>query len=195
MDELAKLLYFPLVVGVLGGLFVWAFQLWRKRQAMIAALELEIGLILSDARGNLEFMRLTPHYWLTPGVKVVRAPTALSPPTVVFSALLSEIYVIGKGNVRRVLTFYTQHRLCEELRASLFANLAVLRDAGKVLTVGDVAVLEARLGRLCSAYDYLERENPDETSVRMGDVRNTYEVPSADEVNSAIRELAATEGE
>jgi len=102
----------------------------------------------------------------------------------VFDAVISDLYILGRERASNVLAFYEYHAFCENLRQSLFAHVADLKEAGEALTRKDVEVLSSRLERACLAYKTLESQYPN--TVELRGLRSNYQIPSAQPILKAL---------
>jgi len=184
LEQIEKLLVYPGVVAALTGVAAYLYRQVQKFRAIAALLESEINRLLANARENLDFLDRRSHYWLQTGHVLTTAPKAFSPQYKVFDAVISDLYILGRERASNILAFYEYHAFCENLRQSLFAHVADLKEAGEALTQKDVEVLNSRLERACLAYKTLESQYPN--TVELRGLRSNYQIPSAQLILKAL---------
>jgi hypothetical protein len=170
-------LVFPLWVGLILGCIGYIGTLMRQRSGIRTALLADINVILPMAREIREYLEIDGHTWLRPGDKLAGAPVATNPSIMLFTALLPELYLLPKNEIRQVLAFYRHYELCEALTRSLYARIARLAEAGQPLTETTVRRLRVRRDRVCAGYRSL-LEMKDGPLTKISDLPLMYAIPS-----------------
>lgn len=178
----------PGSLAVTAGVLAYLFKSYWKRRTTAALMELEINLLLVQARENLDYLDRPSHHWLKTGTRLRSAPKAFPSGNRLFDSLAKDLHVLGRRNAIRVLAFYTHYTLCENLRRSLFERVAELKDAQQPLSDADVATLRARLDRCCEAFRHLDKGHPETITLRQ--LKAHYDMPSTQGVQQALQASA-----
>ncbi|MET0988533.1 MAG: hypothetical protein ABW034_24305 [Steroidobacteraceae bacterium] len=170
-------LIFPLWVGLLLGLIGYLANLWYQRRSIRLALLVDIGIILPFAGEIKEYLAHADHDWLVPGAMLSSAPAATSPTTMLFTALIPQLYLLPKSEISRVLRFYRHWELCEGLTKSLYERIAKHAASGQALTLENVQRLIVRRNRICTGLNSL-LEVAGKPIASLGDLPDSYVIPS-----------------
>ena len=182
-----ELLFFPLMVAVVGAVFTFVVKAMLQRRAIRATLQSEMRAMVKEMRANRNYLAGDQHYWLTPGRILTQAPIAVPPSERLFVALLSQLHLLRKRHLTRIVAFYSHANLSEHLREALFQRVREHVEAKVALTEMDVDVLRLRRNRLLTAYDALLEVDP---SV-INSLPQSYPLPSDDALAATLNRPVA----
>ena len=118
-----------------------------------------------------------------------RAPTDTGPTARIFTAVISDIYLLPKSDLLKVLRFYQHYQLCENLNRSLYDHIREYVRTSKPLTDRDVAILKIRKTRVCSGYSSLLQGKSSPIN-NIGELPSTYFMPSTASTAEQINRIS-----
>lgn len=196
-SNLVEFLYYPTIATAIGGVVVYITEVYRKRNGIKAALEVEIKKLITKSEMNSEYLSKESHYWLKENEIIEKSPTVFRDSPQLFMSFMPDIYVLGEKTVRKVIAFYDYHEFCENLRISLFSRVNEYKLSRKPLESNDVEIIKARIERLQDAYeelfgDYTSKMTLKNPKLKLKSLKLMYNIPSDDNLLLLLGEQAGS---
>ncbi len=148
MNGFSEIFIIPLAVVVFGSLIVYWTKLLRQQTTVRHALINEINMLLRQCGDFKEYLIQDGHDWLKEGMVLDESPVFIRSSYKVYKEALSQLYLLSKEEITKVLMFYNHHEECQTLLEILFARIHQQEESKKQLTDKQIAITKARVERI-----------------------------------------------
>lgn len=180
-------LYLPLIALLIG----YLLQLRHKKQTIEVALVCEINLLLDDLETTRNYLVSKNHYWLKEGENITTAPLDTSPPSRFYQSITSELHLLSKKSVTKVLLFHYEYEKTQNLKNNLFKRIKEYSDKGEILNESAVKRLRLERNRVVNNIDII-RSSISSPLRRIGGLTTSYNVESTSEIAEKLNNISST---
>ncbi|RPJ05441.1 MAG: hypothetical protein EHM28_12100 [Spirochaetaceae bacterium] len=157
---------------------------FRKKSVLRYTLADEIGQLVTQAQELKLYLSQEGHDWLKPGQVLSEAPIHLKIETKIYFGSLKRLHLLGGGEMKRVVAFYTANENIQRLVEILFARISQAEARGQALHDKAVQLTKLRIRRILQGLDAICRA-ADSGRVKLKLLPESYELPAAKDYSAA----------
>lgn len=178
-------------LSLLSGMVLYLIRLGIERSSIQTALLIDMNLIIKRAHETKEYLDRNDHYWLISDTTLSHSPSDVQIKNRIFDSLLSKMYLLGKGDLNKVLTFYSHYQQCEALKKSLFKRIAGHVKSANPVSEKEVHLLNLRRNRISNALASLIGGNKDGIK-KLRLLPTTYTIASTSDISREVNHSIAS---
>ncbi len=174
-------LYLPIWAGLFIGYLVYELKNLFLRERLKVVILTEIKSSIRHAIETREYLQREDHYWLKQGDSFYQAPKDSYPGPIFFSKVASNLHVILKVDLEKILAFYNHLQKCERLKTALFERIRDHAIQGGALEASEVEALSLRRDRIVEGYAAISTLS-DIQKLKVSSLPKSYEIPDTSEI-------------